>query len=152
GNPISHFHRSAWTRHANHLLRDVQRFGREHRSEDADYDVEVVIGELVEIGRVALFEATVGQTLTFCPAIPGRDEVTRDIDTQHVRSESRRRQGCRSITAAEVEDLLSFGDPQIVDQRLAARSHAFGDTREVALFPERFVRIHDSPPAWCRLA
>src|SRR6187551_3353659 len=46
-----------------------------------------------------------------------------------------------SLAAAEVEDVESVGDSQRHDQSLAALAHALCDASEVALLPERLVRI-----------
>ena len=42
------------------------------------------------------------------PPVPGLDQVPRDIDAQHVRSEFRRRHCRRAIAAAEIQDLESL--------------------------------------------
>ena len=66
---------------------------------------------------------------------------------EHVGPEPRRRDRGGAVAAAEVEHLEPVRDRRALDQRLAAVAHARGDAGEVALFPERFVRIHRrSPP------
>src|SRR5205823_11952695 len=69
----------------------------------------------------------------------------RDIDAQHVRSEFSRGQCRRAIAASEVQDLESFCDSESLHERLPAFAHGRGNAREVAFFPECFVRIHGRP-------
>ena len=54
---------------------------------------------------------------------------------------SRRRQRGRAVAAAEVEHVHARLDAERADQLLAALAHGRGDPGEVALFPERLVRI-----------
>ena len=58
----------------------------------------------------------------------------------------RRRQRRGPVAAAEVQDLEPVGDPERLHERLAALAHALRDAREVALLPERLVRIHGRCP------
>src|SRR5437899_13021466 len=74
--------------------------------------------------------------------IPSIHQVGRDIDAQHVRSESRRGQCCRAIAASQVQHPKSFCDSESLHERLAAFAHGRGNAREVAFFPECFVWIH----------
>src|SRR5207248_283634 len=97
---------------------------------------------IVQIGRIALLEPAVGETEALCSTVAGLDEVVGDVDTQDVRPEPRSRYRGGPVAASEVEDAESVGDSQLLDERLAAFSHALGDASEVALFPECLVRIH----------
>src|SRR4051794_10258707 len=76
--------------------------------------------------------------------VPGLDQVSRDIDAQHVRPESRRRDRGRPVAAAEIQDLEPARDPEPRDERFPAFSHGLRDASEVSLLPERLVRIHQS--------
>jgi hypothetical protein len=48
----------------------------------------------------------------------------------------------QAIAASKIHYLHPVGDTEPTDERFAAFSHAFRDAREVAFFPERFVRIY----------
>ena len=62
GNPVAHDDPAARLRHADQLLRDVERPGSEHRAEDGDDEVVSVAMRMpVEIRRVAFLEAQVGR-------------------------------------------------------------------------------------------
>src|SRR5208283_3226328 len=73
--------------------------------------------------------------------VTGLDQVSRDVDAQHLGAEPRRRQRGRPVTEAKVEDPESLPDAEAADQRLSTLAHALGNACEVSLFPERLVRI-----------
>ena len=145
GDPVPHDDPAAGPRHAHHLLGHVERLGREHRAEDADDEVEAVVLELVQIGRVALLEPEVGEAAalgarafpastrllamstprTSAPSLAAGSAV---VPSPHPRS--------RTLSPSVI--------PSVVDERLAALAHALRDAREVALLPECLVRIHRS--------
>jgi hypothetical protein len=79
-----------------------------------------------------------------CPLVSGLDQVPRNIDAQHVRSQFRRWQRRGAIAASEIQNLKSFGDSESLHERLSAFAHGLGNAREVASFPECFVGIHRS--------
>ncbi len=70
------------------------------------------------------------------------DEGPRDVDTENVGAAFRFRHGRRPVAAPEVEHLHALRDPNRFDERVAALPHRGRNTREVALLPECFVRIH----------
>ena len=76
----------------------------------------------------------------------GLDMIPGDVHAQHFGSPARRRQGRRSIATAEIQDLLSAGDADPGDQLVTTFPHALRDAGEVALFPKRLIRIHESLP------
>ena len=69
--------------------------------------------------RSSRFEASpswnrqVGEALGLGSAVPGLDEVARDVDAQHVGAEPGGRQRGGAVAAAEVEDLHAGRDPQV---------------------------------------
>src|SRR5262249_31343326 len=75
------------------------------------------------------------------------DEITGDVDTQHVRPPTRRGQRRGAVSTAEIEHLEPRLHTEAFDDRIAALAHALGDAREVALLPECLVRIHASAPS-----
>ena len=149
GDPVPHDDPAARAGHAHHLLGHVERSRREHRAEDADDQVEGIVAEAFEVRGVALLEPAVREAFGLRPSIPRFHEIARDVDAEHVGSEPRCRQRGRAVAAAEVENLHPLTDPDVADERLAALPHARCDAGEVALLPERFVRIHPAPP-WSR--
>ena len=48
-----------------------------------------MIFQLVQIGRIAFLKLAVREALLPCMLVSGLDKFARDIDAQHVRSESR---------------------------------------------------------------
>ena len=141
GNPVPHDDPASGPGHAHHLPGHIKRLGRKHGPEDTHDEVKRLIFQLVQIGRIAFLEPAVREALLPGALVSGLNQVPRDIHAQHVRSESRRRYGRRSIAAAEVQNLEPFGDSEPPDERLAAFPHALRDARKVAFFPKRFVRI-----------
>ena len=101
-----------------------------------------MIFQLVQIGCIAFLKLAVREALLLCSLVTGLDKVARDIDAQHVRSESRRWQCRRSITASKIQNLEPFGDSESADECLSAVSHTFCNAREVAFFPKCFVWIY----------
>ena len=132
GNPVAHDDPAAGPRHTDELLGDVERLRREHRSEDADDEVEASSSRSAGSMRRLLGTGSCRGPAS-ARVVAGLDEVARDVDTQHVRAEPRRRQRGGAVTAPEVQDLEPVGDPQFLDERLAALSHRRRDASEVAL-------------------
>ena len=79
------------------------------------------------------------------PLVPSGYEVAGDVDAEHVGSEARRGQRGRAVAAPEIEDAKAVGDVEVLDERLTAVAHGLGDAGEVALLPERLVRVHVGP-------
>ena len=52
-NPIPHDNASAWPRHSHNFLRHVERLWREHRTEDADNEIEAVVLQVAQIRTCA---------------------------------------------------------------------------------------------------
>ena len=142
GDPVSHDDPATRPRHPYELLGYLEGPRSEHRPEHADAEVEAVILEPLQVRGVALLESAVGETKALCSFVARRDEIARDVDTQDLGPEPRRRQCRGPVTASEVQDLQTAGDSQALDECLAARSHALGDASEVALLPERLVSVH----------
>jgi hypothetical protein len=65
-------------------------------------------------------DCAVGQALRRGPLIFSLDEVARDIDAQHVRSEFRRGQCGRAIAASEIQDLETFFYSESLSRMVAA--------------------------------
>jgi hypothetical protein len=128
-----------------HLLGHVERLGREHRAEDADDEVERLVRQPLQVGRVTLLEPAVRETFGVRASIAGLDEVAGDVDAQHLRAEARRRNRRRAVAAAEVQHLEPLRDADALDERRAALAHGVGDAREVALLPQGLVGIHGRP-------
>ena len=93
------------------------------------------------MGRIAFLKPAVREAHLLGAFVSRLNQVPRDIHAQHVRSESRRRYGRRSIAASEVQNLEPFCNSKPLDERLAALPHALRYAREVAFFPEGFIRI-----------
>ena len=70
---------------SHHLLGNVERFRRKHRPENADHQVEALVFQLTEVGRVALLEPAVRQAMLLSALVPGFNQVAGDVDTEHVR-------------------------------------------------------------------
>ena len=87
-------------------------------------------------------QCAVGQALRCGACVPGSHQVPGDIDTQHVRSKPRRRQGRRAVAAAQVQQLVPVDASEAPDECVTAFPHALGDAREVAFLPQRLVRVH----------
>src|SRR4029077_18884755 len=104
--------------------------------EDADDEVEGLILEPSQIGRIAFLEPDVRKALRLGPPVPGLDEVAGDIDAQNVCAALRGGQSRRAIAASEIQDLEPALDPERANERLATLAHACGNTREVAFFPK----------------
>src|SRR5204863_6533486 len=94
--------------------------------------------------RVAFLKPAVSQPLLRGPPIPSLHQVARDIDAEHVRSQSRRRNRGGAIAASEIQDSEPSGDSKLPHQCLSTVAHRVSNTREVAFFPEGLVRIQRS--------
>ena len=140
-DPVAHDDPAARFRDANHLFRHVERLGREHRAKSADDEIEGSIGELPQIRRVALLEAEIGQVVFLRAAVPGLDEISRDVHAQDVRSALRFRQRSGAVAATEVEDFHSRRDADSLDERVSALAHGVGNAGKVAFFPQGLVWI-----------
>src|SRR6185436_14362245 len=128
--------------HAHHLLGHVKRLGREHRAKDADDEVEGLVAQVVEVGRVALLKTAVREARFSGAPVPGLHQIAGDIDTQDISSELRLGHSRRPVAAAEIQDLEAFRDPEPFRERLSALAHRVRDLRKVAFFPQRLVWIH----------
>src|SRR4030095_11115548 len=73
--------------------------------------------------------------------VPGIDQVPRDIDPQHVCAEFCLRQSGRAIAPPAMQHLETFRYTESLNQRLSAFAHGIGNAREIAFFPQCFVRI-----------
>src|SRR5205085_2374465 len=80
-DPVPHDDPASGPRHPDHLLRHVEGLRREHRTEDADDEVEAVVLELVQIARIAFLEPAVRDAERLRTTIAGLDEVAGDVDT-----------------------------------------------------------------------
>ena len=106
-------------------------------------EIEGLVVERGEIGRVAFLEPAVGQAQGRSPSVAGSHEVAGDVDAEHVRAELRSGHRGGPVAAPEVEDVDAGGDPELFDEPLAAVAHGRRDPGEVALLPQRLVRIHE---------
>ena len=86
----------------------------------------------MKIGRIAFLKLAFRRALCLCALVPGLNEVARDIDARHVRSESRRWQCRRFISASEIQDSEAFCNSESLDERLSALSHTLCNTSKVA--------------------
>ncbi|MGA7881828.1 MAG: hypothetical protein WCC08_18480 [Terrimicrobiaceae bacterium] len=59
----------------------------------------------MQIRRIALLEPAVGQAKLLGPLVPSRNQVARDINAKHLRSEFCRRYCSRAIATAKVQNL-----------------------------------------------
>src|SRR5262249_57245860 len=89
----------------------------------------------------------VGEMMLPSAVVSGFDEVAGDVDAQHVRPAARRRQRRRAVSTAEIEHLEPRLHAEALHHRLAAFAHALRNAGEVALLPERLVRIHAYAPS-----
>ncbi len=69
-----------------------------------------------QVGGVSLPEPDVRAALRPGAPVAGRDEVARDVDAQHVRTESCRGQRRRAVAGADVEDAHAFRDAELADE------------------------------------
>jgi hypothetical protein len=97
---------------------------------------------LMQIGRIAFLEPAVGQAELPGPPVPGLNQIARDINAKHLRPEFCRGYCRRAIATAKVQNFEAFCYANALDERLSALSHALGNARKVAFFPECFVWIH----------
>jgi hypothetical protein len=141
-NPVPHNDPATGPRHPNHFSGHIKRLGCEHGSKDAHNEVKRLIFQVVQIRRVTLLKLAVCETALPGAPVSSVNQVLRNIDAEHVRSEPCRRLCGRSIAASEIQNLEPFCEPQTLDQRLSALPHAPGNAREVAFFPKGLVWIH----------
>src|SRR5262245_32171430 len=116
--------------------------GREHCAKDADDEVERLVVQFVQIGRVPLLEFAVRETRGPGAPVPGLHQIARDVDTQDIRPELRLRQSRRPVAAAEIQELEALRDSESFRESISALPHRVLDLREVTLFPQRLVWIH----------
>jgi len=134
-DPVAHHDPPTRLRHPDHLLRHVERSGREHGTEHGHNEVEYVIAKLFEIRRIALLKPAIGKC-EFCgPPVACCYKIGGDIDAQDICRKSCSRQRCRSIAAPEIEHFETLRDVQRPDQFLTAFPHGLGDAREIPPFP-----------------
>jgi len=141
-DPVAHHDATARTRHAHHLLGDLERLRRKHGAEYAHDQIEALVLEFGEVAGVASTEPQVVQSLRFRSAVAGCDQILRDIDAEHVCAEASRRDRRRSVTATKVQDLEPFFDTKPADECVAAVAHRRCNPRKIALFPQCLIRIH----------
>src|SRR4029453_5491100 len=82
--------------------------------------------------------------MLFGAAVAGLDQVPRDVDAHHVCAGFCLGHRRGAIAAPEIQYLESFLYSESLHERLAALAHRVGNAREIAFFPERFVRISRS--------
>src|SRR5215472_7735121 len=145
-DPVSHNYTSAWSRHPDHLLGDVEGLGREHRSKDAHDQVEAAIFQILQVGGIAFLKLAVAEAVLAGAPPGGCDQVTCYVDAQHVGAKLRLRQRGRAVAASEVQNFKPCCDAKGLHERVAARSHGFRNAGKVAFFPERLVWIHGGTP------
>src|SRR5204863_1501444 len=140
-DPIPHHNPAAWPGHAHQLPGDVERPGREHRAEDTDDEVEGIVRELAQVGRITLLEPAVRQIRRLRASAAGLDKVSRDIDAEYVGAQSGRGQRGRAVAASQVQHLRSCCDADAGHDSLSALAHSRRDPGEVALLPQCLIRI-----------
>jgi hypothetical protein len=64
-----------------------------------------------------------------------------DVDAGHIRSELRRRQSRRPVTAPQIEHFHPAFDANSPHERFSAVTHGRRDSGEIPFFPESLVRI-----------
>src|SRR5438874_1644993 len=145
-NPVSHDDSAARPGHTHHLLGDIERLGREHRTKDADNEVKVTVLQLVQIGGISFLKSAIGKPLFLCALVSGLNKISGNIDAQHFSSKSRGGQRRRAVAASEIQNFETLSDPEALDERLSALPHALRNTGKIALLPKCFVRIHLNNP------
>ena len=117
-------------------------FGREHRAEDRDHDVELALAE-GEVGGVALDELDL-ESLGRRALAPALEQGGDEVDADRVAPRSSRR-GKRAVAAAagDVEHPLVGHDVHRFDQLLGHHLDHPGDHREVTLRPGLLLRLPD---------
>ena len=106
---------------------------------------KLLVGDALEVGGVALLETEVVEPGRLGAFIARSDEVGGNVDAKHVGAEFRRPEArsCRRRSRGRAPSCPGWM-PKVVDEILAALAHRLGDAGEVALFPERPVRIDRS--------
>ena len=88
--------------------------------------------------------------------IAGLDQVPRNINAQHFRSQFRCWQRRGAVAASEIQNLKAFSDSESLHERLSAFAHGLSNAREVAFFPKCSVwiyrSIHHEFVLWLRFA
>ena len=82
GRPVRHSDPPAGPDHAQQLRGGLLLVWGEHRAEDADDEVEALVVEPAQVGRVALLESQVLQSERLGAGVPRRDEVGGDVDAE----------------------------------------------------------------------
>ena len=142
GNPVAHHNPPTWAGHPDELAGNVRGPRGEHRAEDADDEVEAVVGEFVQVRGIALAEGDVRLAPGSHPFVAGCHEVGCDVDSGDAGAESCGREGGGAVAAADVEHLEPRPDLQGLHKRVAALAHARRDASEVALLPQCLVLVH----------
>jgi hypothetical protein len=93
-------------------------------------------------------EPAVGQAQRCGSSVAGSDEVAGDVDAEYVRAELRSGHRRGHVAGPEVKDVEAGGDPDLIDVPFAAGAHGRRDPGEVALLPQRFVRVHRDRFLW----
>ena len=83
----------------------LKRLGRKHRAKDAHDEIKRLLRHLMQIRRIAFLEPAVGQAKLLGPLVPSRNQVARDINAKHLRSEFCRGYCRRAIATAKVQNL-----------------------------------------------
>src|SRR5262249_26386338 len=139
GNPVPHNDPTPGSGHSHQLLRHIEWFRREHRSEDAHHKVKAPIFKLMQIGRIAFLELTICEALGLCTLVASIDKVPCYVHPEHVRSESRRRQRCRPVATSDIQNFETFSDAESFDESLSAFPHSLSNAGKIAFFPKCFV-------------
>ena len=127
---------------AHHLARRIVRARREHRAEHGEDEVEARIGQIGEVGGVALLEAEVRQAGGPGAVVAGGDEIRGDVDAGHSGAGTGGGKRGGAVAAAEIEHVHARADTEFGDQLLTAVAHGLRDPREIAFFPEGLVGVH----------
>src|SRR5207245_741828 len=95
-----------------------------------------------QVARISFLEFQSVETRLRSPLVPGVDEVLRNVDSHDFGPETGERERRGAISAAYIEDPNRRRNPERLYEYLSGFTHECGDLGEVALFPQRFVRIH----------
>ena len=109
-------------RDPHHLLRHVKGPGSEHCAEDADDPVEGSVGEFIQVRGVAHLELAIGKACLEGAFVACLHQIARNIDTEYIGAEHRFRQRGGAVSASQVQDLCTFGDPKPLHEARAAIS------------------------------
>src|SRR5262245_27015926 len=143
-NPVRHYNASAKPCHPYHLLGHIEGFGRKHGAEHGEGQIERMVGDPLQVARIAFLKLQVAEARRRGSFVPGFNQVSGDIDSDNFSSQTGDWNCCGAIAAAQVQNLHLRSYPEGISDCFSRLTHERRNLCEIAFFPECFIWICDT--------